>query len=117
MNSVFENFNYEKQKPRSIMSFKNKSIWYKINPINYVSTGLMFGYQRMVSQQLGSQCAYETSCSEHAKRAIEHHGFFKGLVMGMYQLQSCTASTAADFPKHKLNSEGYIKNPVTIDEK
>lgn len=114
--SSFSEYRYEKVSPRSLMSFKNRSIWYKINPISYLSIGLMLAYQRFLSRQLGSQCAYEISCSEHAKKTIERYGLLKGLILGFYQLQSCTPKTGYDFQDHDINSDGEIINPIEIDE-
>ena len=114
--SSFSEYRYKKVSPRSLMSFKNRSLWYKINPISYASIGLMLGYQRFLSQQLGSQCAFEISCSEHAKKAIERYGLLKGLMFGFYQLQSCTPKTGYDFQSHAINKEGEIINPIQIDE-
>ncbi len=114
--SSFKAYDYERNKPRAVMSFKERAFWYKINPVSYISIGLMFGYQRFLSQQLGSECAYETTCSEHAKMAIERYGIFKGLMYGFYQLQSCTPKTGYDFPNHSINQSGEIINPVEINE-
>ncbi len=114
--SSFSEYLYKTPAPRSLMSFKNRSLWYKINPISYASIGLMLAYQRFLSQQLGSQCAYEISCSEHAKKTIERYGLLKGLMLGFYQLQSCTPKTGYDFQDHAINKEGEIINPIQIDE-
>jgi putative component of membrane protein insertase Oxa1/YidC/SpoIIIJ protein YidD len=76
----------------------------------------MFGYQRFISQQLGSECAFEITCSEHAKMAVERYGIFKGSLIGFYQLQSCTAKTGYDYPNHSINKKGEIINPVELNE-
>ena len=98
------------------MSFKEKSFFYKINPISYASIILMFGYQRLISKQIGADCPYELSCSEHAKKAIEKKGFIRGAILGFYQLQSCTPRTGYDFPNHSINPDGRIINPIEINE-
>ena len=43
------------------MSFKEKSFFYKINPISYASIILMFGYQRLISKQIGAAKAKAAS--------------------------------------------------------
>ena len=116
LSSSFNEHCCKKHKPRALMNFKERSFWYKINPVSYVSIGLMFGYQRFLSQQLGSECAYEITCSEHAKKAVERYGIFKGLMYGFYQLQSCTSKTGYDFPNHSINQSGEIINPIEINE-
>ncbi len=74
----------------------------------------MFTYQRFVSQQLGSECSYETSCSEHAKKSVEKHGIFKGVFLGFYQFQSCTSKAGYDHPDHNINKVGKIINPIEL---
>jgi len=116
LSNSFEEYHFDKYKVRSVLNFKERSIWNKMNPFSYVSVGLMFAYQRFISQQLGSECAFETTCSEHAKRAVEHYGILKGSLIGFYQLQSCTAKTGYDYPNQSINDEGEIINPVELNE-
>lgn len=116
LSNSFEEYHFDKYKVRSVLNFKERSIWNKMNPFSYVSVGLMFVYQRFISQQLGSECAFETTCSEHAKRAMEHYGILKGSLIGFYQLQSCTAKTGYDYPNQSINDEGEIINPVELNE-
>lgn len=116
LSNSFEEYTFDKYKVRSVLSFKERSVWYKVNPFSYVSIGLMFGYQRFISQQLGSECAFETTCSEHAKKAVERYGIFKGSLIGFYQLQSCTAKTGYDYPNQSINKKGEIINPVELNE-
>ena len=116
LSNSFEEYHFDKYKVRSVLNFKERSIWNKMNPFSYVSVGLMFAYQRFISQQLGSECAFETTCSEHAKRAVEHYGILKGSLIGFYQLQSCTAKTGYDYPNQSINNEGEIINPVELNE-
>ena len=116
LTNSFTNYEYFKTPYRSLLSFKERSIWYKINPLSYVSIVLMFTYQRFVSQQLGSECSYETSCSEHAKKSVEHHGIFKGVFLGFYQFQSCTSKAGYDYPDHNINKLGKVINPVELND-
>ena len=116
LSSSFYEHCCKKHKPRALMTFKERSFWYKINPVSYVSIGLMFGYQRFLSQQLGSECAYQITCSEHAKKAVERYGLFKGVMYGFYQLQSCTPKTGYDYPDYAINKSGEIINPIEINE-
>jgi putative component of membrane protein insertase Oxa1/YidC/SpoIIIJ protein YidD len=116
LNNSFNHFEHHKSPLRGALSFKERSIWYKINPLSYVSIGFMFTYQRFVSQQLGSECSYETSCSEHAKKSVEKHGIFKGIFLGFYQFQSCTSKAGYDHPDHTINKKGKIINPVELKD-
>lgn len=116
LDNTFSSYTYSKRSYRTVLSFKDRSVWYKINPLSYVSIGLMYTYQRFVSQQLGSVCSYETSCSEHAKLAVQRHGIFKGVFLGFYQFQSCTSKAGYDHPDHKINHRGKIINPVDLKD-
>ena len=116
LTNSFQKHEYFKTPYRSVLSFKKRSIWYKINPLSYVSIGLMLTYQRFVSQQLGSECSYETSCSEHAKKSVEYHGIFKGIFLGFYQFQSCTSKAGYDHPDHNINKLGKVINPVELND-
>lgn len=116
LESNFSEYQSKETKPRSVMTFKDRSFLSIINPFSYASIGLMFTYQRLVSQQIGADCPYELSCSEHAKRAVERYGILKGAMIGFYQLQSCSPRTGYDFPDHAINSDGRIINPIEIDE-
>ena len=116
LSNSFANYEYQKTPYRSVLSFKDRSIWYKINPLSYVSIGLIFAYQRFVSQQLGTECSYETSCSEYAKKSVEYHGIFKGVFLGFYQFQSCTSKVGYDHPDHNINKLGKVINPVQLND-
>ena len=116
LKNSFNQYDYSKPVLRKALSFKERSVWYKINPLSYVSIGLMYTYQRFVSQQLGSECAYETSCSQHAKLSVEKHGIFKGVFLGFYQFQSCSPKVGYDHPDHNINKLGKIINPVVLKD-
>lgn len=112
LNSSLDKFDYQKASKRSVLSFKERSIWYKINPLSYVSIGLMYTYQRGISPQLGSSCGYHNSCSEHAKLCVQEYGIFKGVFLGFYQFQSCTSKAGYDYPDFRINEQGAIINPA-----
>lgn len=116
LNTSLEQFEYKKQTKRSVLSFKERSFWYKINPLSYVSIGLMFTYQRGISPQLGSSCGYHNSCSEHAKLCVQEYGLFKGVFLGFYQFQSCTSKAGYDYPDFRINEDGAIINPPIWEE-
>ncbi len=85
---------------------------HKWNPLSYVSTGLMFAYQRVISHQLQAECTYKISCSQYAKLSIERFGLVKGSLVGFYQLQSCFSHNHLDFPDYKIAQNGQIKNQI-----
>lgn len=50
---------------------------------------LVRGYQRFISPALPSSCRYYPTCSSYMIRALEKHGFIKGLPMGMARIFRC----------------------------
>ncbi|MCA9792099.1 MAG: membrane protein insertion efficiency factor YidD [Candidatus Eremiobacteraeota bacterium] len=49
----------------------------------------IFEYKKYVSPYLGGSCAYDPSCSQYAREAIEEHGLIEGSKMGFMRLISC----------------------------
>jgi len=98
---------------RSVMQPKKNTLQH-INPFNYISIGLMFTYQRVITQQLNGSCAYENSCSQFTKKAINYYGLVKGSLIGLNQLQTCYPTSYLDYPDHKINHNLKIKNPIPV---
>ena len=46
-------------------------------------------YQAWAPEKLRRRCRYEPSCSAYMLLALEKHGFFKGLRMGMKRWKGC----------------------------
>ncbi|MEG0832438.1 MAG: membrane protein insertion efficiency factor YidD [Oscillospiraceae bacterium] len=46
-------------------------------------------YKRSISPGLGSHCRFIPTCSEYMMEAIELHGAFKGVVLGLYRILRC----------------------------
>ncbi len=40
-------------------------------------------------RQFAVSCNFEPSCSEYTKQAIEYHGFYKGIKIGIKRLRRC----------------------------
>jgi len=47
------------------------------------------GYQYAISPFLGDCCRFEPSCSAYLWLAIEQHGFWRGVFMGLRRLARC----------------------------
>jgi putative membrane protein insertion efficiency factor len=47
------------------------------------------GYSYLISPLLGSNCRFYPTCSSYMMQAIEVHGVFKGLYLGMRRLLKC----------------------------
>ncbi|HUV95346.1 MAG TPA: membrane protein insertion efficiency factor YidD [Anaerolineae bacterium] len=46
-------------------------------------------YQKLVSPALPPSCRFVPSCSEYARQAVERHGMFRGLWLGLGRLLRC----------------------------
>ena len=112
LNRTFSEFGYSPVVKRKILSFKNKKILYKVNPLTYFSAGLLFVYQNVFSEQIQASCAYEISCSQFTKLSISRFGFLKGFFIGMNQLSSCFPGVADEHCAFTHTSEFKILNSV-----
>ncbi|WP_207061497.1 membrane protein insertion efficiency factor YidD [Motiliproteus sp. SC1-56] len=59
------------------------------NPAQRALKGLIRGYQLLVSPVLGSNCRFYPTCSAYALQAIEEHGAWRGLYLGLRRLLRC----------------------------
>jgi putative component of membrane protein insertase Oxa1/YidC/SpoIIIJ protein YidD len=105
----FEAYKYREIPPRNLLAFENNSFSARLNPLRYVSAGLLFFYQRMVSEQIQAECNYETSCSEYTKLAIKRYGL-PGFFMGIDQWNHCTENVFRDYPPYKISQNHKIIN-------
>ena len=60
-------------------------------------TGLIVGYQRLVSPMLGPRCRFYPSCSSYALEAVQVHGAVKGTALATARVCRC----------HPWNPGGY----------
>lgn len=92
----------------SFFSVKNK--FSKYNPLIYLSGGLLFIYQKIFSEQIQANCAYEVSCSEFTKKCVQKYGLVLGAFKGFNQLSECDVRAKYDHEEFFINNEGKIKN-------
>jgi putative component of membrane protein insertase Oxa1/YidC/SpoIIIJ protein YidD len=93
---------------RKIMSLKEKSTIQKLNPLMYFSAGMLFLYQRGLSEQIQATCTYHTSCSSYAKMAIQERGFLLGIIIGADQMMRCSPQSRYDYPLFKITPNRKI---------
>jgi uncharacterized protein len=105
----FHTFHYHQKSSRAILSMKDKSLLAKLNPVTYVSAGLLFFYQRVISEQLQAECSYEISCSEFTKLGLQKQGL-KGFFIGIDQWSNCMPKVIEDYPRHRISSNDKIIN-------
>ena len=46
-------------------------------------------YKYILSPFLGTNCRFQPTCSEYCKEAVEKHGAFKGLWLGLKRISKC----------------------------
>jgi hypothetical protein len=57
--------------------------------VRAVATGMIRGYQLMISPYLGGGCRFHPSCSEFAREAVERHGVLRGVWLAVKRLSRC----------------------------
>lgn len=117
ISNAFADYHYVQPASRKVLSLKKKKPIARYNPVNYLAAGMLFFYQRVVSEQFQANCMYEISCSEYTKRSIEYYGFVKGALLGFNQFSNCFPSVAAEHCEYKLTDDFKVKNPVEEDRK
>jgi len=111
LDNVFAGYHHHQTPKRRFLSLKGKSVLSKINPLTYVSAGLLFFYQRVVSEQIQSDCMYETSCSNYTKFSIEKLGI-AGFLLGINQWNNCFPTVIYDEPKYKRSDNFKVINEI-----
>jgi len=102
-NTDFTDVQYEPRKVRYMFAGTN---WFiKYNPVSLFLGGMMYGYQKFVSAQIASDCAYSVSCSRFGVALIREYGIFKGIPLTADRLMRCSRISSLDF------------HPLDIDEK
>jgi hypothetical protein len=75
--------------------------------LSKIAITLLRGYKLIVSPHLPSGCRYTPTCSVYMAEAIQKHGFFKGLRLGLKRLSTC----------HPWGGSGFDPVPEKLDEK
>lgn len=47
------------------------------------------GYKYLISPLLGQHCRFHPSCADYAREAVEKHGVFWGLRLGIARIARC----------------------------
>lgn len=59
------------------------------NPLTWVVTQMIEGYQRWISPAFPRRCRYYPTCSQYALDAFRVHGFVKGFLLGSWRVLRC----------------------------
>ena len=62
-------------------------------------------YQITLSPLLGSNCRFNPTCSEYTIQAVNEHGVYRGLILGVKRISKC----------HPLGPKGYDPVPDKKD--
>ncbi len=54
-----------------------------------ILTGLIRGYQLVISPALPAACRFTPTCSQYALEAVQRHGVFKGSWLAARRLAKC----------------------------
>lgn len=57
--------------------------------MKWLALKLIRFYKRFISPALPSACRFQPTCSEYMYEAIEVHGLWKGLRMGLHRIWRC----------------------------
>jgi putative component of membrane protein insertase Oxa1/YidC/SpoIIIJ protein YidD len=70
--------------------------------------GLGF-YQRVISEQLATNCAFELTCSRFSGAMVKEFGFAKGFFLTFDRISRCNKISAMETYPVRLNAQGRIK--------
>tara|TARA_B100001248_G_scaffold47720_1_gene30463 strand:- start:2340 stop:2561 length:222 start_codon:yes stop_codon:yes gene_type:complete len=62
-------------------------------------------YQITLSPLIGSNCRFHPTCSEYTIQAVNEHGVYKGLILGVKRISKC----------HPFGGKGYDPVPDKKD--
>lgn len=77
----------------------------RYNPFSLVFGGLMWIYQKQITQQLYSTCIYSPTCSSFSISLIREYGLLPGMLFTADRLSRCNRLALYDFPAHEVDHE------------
>ncbi len=83
----------------------------KIRSWNPLSIGYQVGikfYQKVISEQLATSCAFELTCSRFSSAAVREHGFIKGYFLTFDRLTRCSQIATLETYPIRLNQQHKI---------
>jgi len=108
----FVDSQYIKKRVVKFLKPQSKKFYVKYNPLMLASKGLLYFYQKTLSQQFAADCPFEYSCSAFSKECIQQHGFIKGLFLTTDRLMKCNDFLKMDItPFHLSRANRIIDNP------
>jgi putative component of membrane protein insertase Oxa1/YidC/SpoIIIJ protein YidD len=111
ISQLFGDFNIPQKQKRPFLK-PHASAAIKLNPFTYLSGGLLYVYQNVISEHIQADCQYHISCSENMKQSIKKRGLFVGILNGLHQLSNCGGNIVQDYPTYKITPLGKINNAI-----
>jgi len=108
---LFGDFNIPQKQKRPFLK-PHASLAVRLNPLTYLSGGLLYVYQNVISEHIQADCQYHISCSENMKQSIKKKGLFVGILNGLNQLSNCGGNIIQDYPTYKITALGKINNAI-----
>ncbi len=90
---------------------KEKVILKKNRIRNPLALGYLLGikiYQRAISEQLATDCAFELTCSRFSSAMVKEYGFVKGYFLTFDRVSRCTKISMMETYPVRLTAEGKI---------
>jgi putative component of membrane protein insertase Oxa1/YidC/SpoIIIJ protein YidD len=103
----------EPQKPavsKARFGFIGRSFISRYNPFSLILSTALFGYQKIMSGQIASNCPYQLSCSNFAKSSLSEFGLLKGTALAVDRVMRCNKLSSADFHPIRINEKGKIED-------
>jgi putative membrane protein insertion efficiency factor len=72
---------------------------------------MLWGWQNLISPQMGPRCRYRPSCSEYARQAIAQYGLAKGMIMAAGRLLRDTGFAERDY--HENEVRYWLDSPAS----
>jgi uncharacterized protein len=107
----FTQHKYDKREIR-FLTTKSKNVFVRYNPLSLGLGSMMFFYQKIISEQLSTNCPYEINCSNFSKKMMREYGLFKGIALTADRLTRCTPFTVIDLTAVNLSPQNKIIDPV-----
>lgn len=90
-----------------------------MKPVSWGLKKFIGVYQRYISPLFPPRCRYYPTCSAYAAEAIELHGAFKGVGLGVWRVLRCNpwSGGGIDYvPGHKEDEVDRIMKQMALEE-
>jgi len=94
-------YEHERVVAFGLVNPQKKMLFY--NPLHLALAGMMYFYQKQVSQQLSTSCMYNPSCSSYSKLLIKRFGIIKGIICSSDRLMRCNRMSGASANKNDID--------------